>query len=662
MTPLLARLKTHVRLKLLALALLPIAVLLPIFLGVTMWHWIGRLDDLLIAKVTSDLRIAEQYFLKIEEAQAQSIVAVGDSRQLAQAMGEGEDALNRYLADAQSSMGLDFLIMDALGPQTNVPDAVRELLEASAAPSLSGLIVATPSELDRLGEGLSERARLSIVPTSGARPLEREHEDRGLILWAAYKIEGADGYLFGGRLLNRNLDVIDRMNALIYGAGSETPSGAGTTTLFLDDVRISTNVRLFEGDRALGTRVTEVVWHQVVEQGQPWLDRAFVVNDWYVSGYMPLTDVTGQRVGMLYTGFLEKPFADQRNGTVVALGLAFLAVLCLAAPLFLRMAREVFAPLERMTSTMKQVEDGNLSARIGTVEAEDEIGAVARHLDRLLDQVKERDEALRDYADHLNDLVDQRTQELREANQKLEDTYAQLILKEKLASLGEITAGVAHEINNPIAVIQGNMELLRLGLSDEIKSEVETELDLIETQTRRINTIVGKLLSFSRSGEMSDHSSLVNVSEAVDSALVLVAADLRQHKIETRRIESDVPLIEIVENELQQVLVNLFINAAQAMSKGGTLTVEVKPLAQGGKDGVAILVHDTGPGIPAAQIDHVFDPFFTTKQAEGTGLGLSISQALIERAGGNITVESMCGRGTSFSVWCPVASFCPDEE
>ncbi|WP_417262525.1 cache domain-containing protein [Celeribacter sp.] len=658
MTALIARLKAQVRLKLLVLALLPIAVLLPIFLGATMWHWLGRFDALLTEKVTSDLRIAEQYFVKIEEAQAQSIAAIGNARQLSDARAEGEGALAEFLDRRRDQIGLDFLIMETNGART--PEPVQDLLQRDRDRDMqSGLIVASPAEMALWGDGLADRARLPIRDTDGARPTDRAFEERGLILWAAYQIEG--GYLFGGRLLNRNLDVIDRMNALVYGGDEAAPSDAGTTTLFLDDVRISTNVRLFEGERALGTRVTEVVWHKVVERGETWLDRAFVVNDWYISGYMPLSDVTGARVGMLYTGFLEQPYRDQRNGTVLALGLAFLAVLLLAVPIFLRMARDVFAPLERMTSTMQQVERGDLRARIGKMESEDEIGAVARHLDRLLDQVKDRDEALRQYNDQLNDLVDMRTQELRAANEKLEETYAQLILKEKLASLGEITAGVAHEINNPIAVIQGNMELLRMSLTEEMKAEVAMELDLIEAQTRRINVIVGKLLSFSRSGEMSDHSSLVNVKDAVDSALILVAADLRKHNIETRRIDRDVPPIEIVENELQQVLVNLFINAAQAMSKGGTLTVELQEALRDDRPGVEIRVSDTGAGIPADQIAHIFDPFFTTKQAEGTGLGLSISQALMERAGGNITVESICGRGTIFSVWCPAASFCPDD-
>ena len=162
-------------------------------------------------------------------------------------------------------------------------------------------------------------------------------------------------------------------------------------------------------------------------------------------------------------------------------------------PLFLRLAGGIFSPLERMTQTMRKVEDGQLDARIGPVRSRDEIGTVAAHLDSLLDQVQERDRDLRSWADSLNTRVEERTAELREANQKLETTYKQLVMSEKLASIGEITAGVAHEINNPVAVIQGNVDVIRQTLGSATEA-VETELSLIDRQVGRISAIVSKLL------------------------------------------------------------------------------------------------------------------------------------------------------------------------
>lgn len=644
-----------IRLRLLILALLPLVVLLPLLLGVTMMRWIDKFDDLLIAKVGSDLRIAEEYFTRIKATNAAEIAALAQSARFSDAQESGPDALSKLLKEEQARLGLDFLVHSA-DQGDALPAPAMPVVEAAIPnASVASLSLFDAADLRRISPDLARLAEIPLVPTTAARRIKRDSETRGLVLLAAYRGQDAQSVLLGGRLLNKNLEIIDTMNDLIYGAVDDSQGRTGTTTLFLDDVRISTNVRMFEGARALGTRVSEVVWQQVMQEGKPWLNRAFVVNDWYISGYVPLSDIDGNRIGMLYTGFLEAPFSEQRNSTILTLCLAFVAVVCITVPIFLRLASGIFAPLEKMTHIMAQVEKGALDARIGHVSARNEIGTVARHLDRLLDQVQDRDVALRDYADNLNHLVDKRTEELREANTKLETTFAQLVLAEKLASLGEITAGVAHEINNPVAVIQGNLEVLRAGLPPDVEADLITELELIDAQTHRINVIVGKLISFTRPNEMSEVSERVDVAKAVVDALVLVTADLRKSNIETDVRHSPAPEIEIIETELTQVLVNLMINASQAMPDGGKLTIVTEPLEYETNPGVAIRVRDTGNGIPDDKIESIFDPFFSTKPAEGTGLGLSISQALIARAGGLLSVRSTEGKGAEFIVWCPAA-------
>lgn len=643
-----------VRLRLLLLAVLPLAVLMPLLLGMTMWRWIDQFDRLLIAKVESDLRIADQYLHRIEDTQAAEVAALARSVGFADAQARGEAALDRFLEVSAVELGLDFLILGRVADESLPADAMDIVRAGDPDEPSAGLAVLSAQALAQLSPDLAERARLSLVPTEAARPIDWDEETRGMVLLAAQRVMGSRDILVGGRLLNRNLDFIDTMNDLVYRGADEADARAGTTTLFLDDVRISTNVRLFEGSRALGTRVSEAVWREVMEGGETWLDRAFVVNDWYISGYQPITDVSGNRIGMLYTGFLETPFSTQRTAIIVTLVIAFVAVCGLSVPVFLHLARGVFKPLEQMTATMARVENGTLDARIGTVRSDDEIGAVAKHLDRLLDQVQERDEALRGYADNLNELVDQRTEELRDANRRLEETFAQLVMKEKLASIGEITAGVAHEINNPVAVIQGNLEVVRAQLGERADA-YRTELDLIDAQTHRIHAIVGKLLNFTRSSDIADGESLVDPAQAVKDALVLVAADLRTNTIELEESYGDAGPVRIVETELQQVLVNLMINAVQAMPDGGRLMLATRTADRDGATGVEISVTDTGAGIDAAVLEQVFDPFFTTKLAEGTGLGLSISQALVTKAGGMISVRNVPAGGASFSVWLPRA-------
>ncbi|MEO0381484.1 MAG: ATP-binding protein, partial [Pseudomonadota bacterium] len=338
---------------------------------------------------------------------------------------------------------------------------------------------------------------------------------------------------------------------------------------------------------------------------------------------------------------------------------AFAAVVLVSAPLFFRLAKGIFSPLERMTHTMFLVQRGNLSARNHLGDARDEVGQVAGHLDDLLDQVQQRDLDLRNLNQDLNRRVETRTAELKHTNEKLEETFRQLVMSEKLASIGEITAGVAHEINNPVAVIQGNVDVIRDSLGAG-SAAIQTELGLVDRQVSRIQTIVAKLLQFARPGEFADLEQAVPVAPVIKDCLVLVNHVLSQGKI-TVETETDTDLqVRIDPGELQQVLINLIMNAVQAMGGQGTLTLRATPARRDGVAGVAVAVEDTGPGIDPAKLDQVFAPFYSTKQAEGTGLGLSISQTLIQRAGGLIRAANGAAGGACFEVWLPV--YTPERE
>ena len=221
---------------------------------------------------------------------------------------------------------------------------------------------------------------------------------------------------------------------------------------------------------------------------------------------------------------------------------------------------------------------------------------------------------------------------------------------EKLAALGELTAGVAHEINNPIAVIQGNMDVLRQELGGDV-DRVQDEVDLILEQIERIHAIVDKLLRYSRPSQYGTELQEVNPNRLMDETLVLVA-----HEIAAKGLSIDTEYratntITINGQELQQVLVNLLVNAAHASSTGGRIAVDTRD-CDGGR-GVAIRVSDNGVGITAEHLPRIFDPFFTTKRVGGTGLGLSVSYGLLRRYGGDIKVTSEFGRGTTFEVLLP---------
>ncbi|PSO16539.1 cache domain-containing protein [Bradyrhizobium sp. MOS003] len=658
-----------VRFRLLAIALLPMLVILPLLLGVAIFRWNAKFDAALISKVNGDLTIAHQYLARILEKTGVQIRALGLSARFHEVLGpDAHGSLRELLDETRKEIGLDFLylINDRGDVLASSPPLQRQPRHdwPIVMSALSGKVAATGvdifgnDELAAISPALAERARLDLVPTPNAVPTDRSTETRGMVVHAASRAmlpDGGAAALVGGTLLNQNLEFIDTINDLVYRAASLPEGSQGTATLFLDDVRISTNVRLFEGRRALGTRVSAAVRSAVLGEGHTWLDSAFVVNDWYISAYEPLVDSYGKRVGMLYVGFLEKPFSEAKYQTLAIIIAAFIAITVATVPIFLRWATSIFMPLERVTATIGEVERGNLSARTKMPVLGDEIGRVAVHLDSLLDQIQERDRQLREWNEELNVRVLERTRDLEHANLKLEATTKQLIMSEKLAAIGEITAGVAHEINNPIAVMQGNLDVVRSVFgADADKAKVEFRL--LDEQIHRISQIVTKLLQFARPEEYAGYVERHAPASVISDCLPLVQHLLNKTEIAVVRDDRASRLVLMNRNELQQVLVNLIVNAIHAMPDGGTLTLRSFDAERDDHQGVAIEVTDTGIGMSAEVIEKIFDPFYTTKRRQGTGLGLSISQTLIKRQGGQITAESHLGSGSTFTMWLPEAT------
>lgn len=629
-----------VRHRLLAIALLPTLVILPLLLGATMIRWSGKFDDLLITKVNSDLTVARQYLERILETTNDRITALAASVDFAR-RGESDQAMETW----RQTLGLDYLyLLDGQGRVLSISPSGGSPPRPDADASGTAIDILSGATLAALSPEFGQRARLDLVPTPNALPTDRIAEDRGMVVQSFISVtlpDGSAGTLAGGLLLNQNLVFIDTINDLVYRAGSLPEGSQGTATLFLDDVRISTNVRLFEGRRALGTRVSAAVRARVLDEGQTWLDSAFVVNDWYISAYEPIRDRSGDRVGMLYVGFLETPFAEAKRVTLWLVGLAFVAATVLTVPVFLRWARGVFQPLEKVTDTMAAVEAGNLGARTGVAGGGNEVLRVARNLDLLLDQLQARDQELREWNDELN--------------ARVEATTRKLILSEKLATVGEITAAAAHEINNPVAVIQGNLDILREVMADRMP-EVATEFRLMDEQVHRISSIVNQLLQFARPEEYAGWATRCDLMEAVEDCRPLVRHLLAQAGITLRLDGHAHRLVAMNRTEFQQVIINLIANATHAMPAGGTITVTAEDADQAGVPGVRLRVVDTGTGMDPATLERIFDPFFTTRgPSGGTGLGLSICRTLIDRQRGTIDAASTPGEGAVFTIWLPEA-------
>jgi len=627
------RLSLNIRNKLLAMVLLPLAVVLPLLGVFLLWWGSAAFDRLLVTKVRADLAVARGYFERVLGEVGAGVGAIADSHALHSALADPRAGMAPLLQRFRQDKGLDFI---ELLPAAGEDRTSIEILQGAALAPLDG--------------ALRARVAVPLVATLNAAPTERQVEDRAMVLLSTRTVRAADGRVLGqvrgGVLLNRNLPFIDHINEIVYPEGSLPFGSRGTATLFLDDVRISTNVRLFGSEaqeRAIGTRVSHTVHEAVLGRGSTWLDRAFVVNEWYVSAYEPLLDGQGRRIGMLYVGFLERPFTLLKYGALASIGAIFFAVMVVAAFVSLRWARAIFSPIERMEATMRRVQGGALDARVGAAGSGDEIGRLAGHLDQLL-------ATLQRWNAELDAKVAERTKQL-------EDTQAQLVRSEKLATVGQLTASIAHEVNNPIAVIQGNLDLVRELLPADAAAKVAPELKLVDQQIERMRLIVTQLLQFARPGEYAGYVESVLPDRVLEDCLVLVGHLLAKTQIVVQRNFSATHAVAINRQELQQVLVNLLVNAIDAIHAkdgggGGTLSLATRNVADGsnaGDGGVEIEVADSGPGLTPELLAQLFQPFVTRKK-DGTGLGLWISRGIVERYGGDVVAANREQGGAVFTV------------
>lgn len=651
--------RRSIRTRLLLLALLPLGVVLPLLVAV-LAIWGGEyFNRLLITKVQADLAVAHGYFERVGEGVGRSVEGLAGSarlaRMLGQAPGQRENAIAGLLAEVRAGQRLDFLQFLPVDRSNREASDWPVIKAALAGVARTETEVFSAAQLRRIDPQLAERAVTPLIATANATPDQRQLEDRGLVIHTAAAVRDADGQvlgvLAGGVLLNKNLAFIDRLNQIVYPEGALPYGSAGTATLFLGDVRVATNVRLFEGGRAIGTRVSAAVHEAVIDQGRTWLDRAFVVNDWYVSAYEPLLDSREQRVGMLYVGFLDGPFAQARQQAFAIVVALFALAMAVAAVFAVLWARRVFQPIERMHTTMHAIEQGNADARVGPVKTQDELGVVAAHFDQLLDRLQAQAESLKRWGASLDAKVAARTAELEQAVADLRAAQSQLVMNEKMAAIGQLTAGVAHEINNPVAVIQGNLDVLRdiLGPAAE---PVAPEIRLIHEQVHRIRLIVTKLLQFARPQDYVGYLEPVAPTQLIQDSLVLVGHLLKKGNIAIEQHFDSTRHVLCNRNELQQVLINLMVNAIQAMPDGGVLTLAAEDWDEADMPlGLRLVVSDSGPGISDEDRERLFKPFFTAGKPGGTGLGLWVSQSLVERYGGRISVDSQPVRGTRFAVW-----------
>ncbi len=243
--------------------------------------------------------------------------------------------------------------------------------------------------------------------------------------------------------------------------------------------------------------------------------------------------------------------------------------------------------------------------------------------------------------------LEETSAELAEAYQKLRATFEQLRRADRLAALGELSAGIAHEIRNPLGSIKGSIEILETEIpTTHSKHEF---VEIIKEETARLNRLVGEFLDFARPPQPKVADASLN--ELIEGALSLVAKGAEQSQIRiSRELDAEMPQLTLDPDQIRQVLLNILLNAIQAMADGGRLSIRSRFEREHRQ--AVIEVEDTGPGVPADELEYIFDPFYSTK-SNGTGLGLSISHQLVENHGGRIFARANPDRGLTVQIELP---------
>ncbi len=317
----------------------------------------------------------------------------------------------------------------------------------------------------------------------------------------------------------------------------------------------------------------------------------------------------------------------------------------------------VVRPITRLVEVTDRVSHGDLNAQVEISQA-DEIGHLARTFNNMIESLRQSRSEIEQYNRTLEEKIVERTLQL-------EDAQAQLIQSEKMGAIGQLAAGVAHELNNPLGGILGyaqfTLEKLQKNVPEkttnkEVQSYIRYVSD-IETQARRCKTIVQNLLRFSRSSRTVEFDD-VDVNKAIEETLTFVGHQLHLNQIELETVlDSNLPHIQGNAGQLQQVFTNLIINAMHASTAGSTIMVTSRFSPALGEFGgtVELSFIDHGTGIKEEHLKRIFEPFFTTKEVgKGTGLGLSVSYGIIKEHGGEINVQSTVGKGTTFTIILPI--------
>ena len=493
--------------------------------------------------------------------------------------------------------------------------------------SSAGNAILSLERLDIEGPGLTERT----IASSG--------DPRGMLAGAAVPVI-QDGQLIGiiemGSLLNGSIDEVDRIRDAVFANEYYQGKPVGTATIFVDDLRISTNVQDNQGRRAVGTRVSREVAEHVLEQGLSWTGRAFVVDTWYLSQYDPIKDPDGNIIGMLYIGELEQKYLDLR-ARVVVLYLAVIVVgMALAFLTFFFLTRSVLNPVQKLSEATKRLSSGDFGYRV-PVRNKDEVSDLSASFNYMAEQL----EAQRRQ-------IEQDQQELEALNQELKATNRNYM---------EMLGFVSHELKNPLASSMMSLYTVKDGYLGEISPAQQKSLESVAQSLEYFQEMILNYLDLSRleKGELEIKETQVPLNADLISPVLAGFARALEEKRMT--VENHIPdsTILCADSDLLRIVYdNLISNAIKYGREGGKIELD----AYETNNMVNLSVRNEGEGIPAEMMPKLFKKFSRLDNPEyagkkGTGLGLYTCKEIVEKHGGEIWANSKLGEWVMFSFTIP---------
>ncbi|NQT00559.1 MAG: cache domain-containing protein [Planctomycetes bacterium] len=545
---------------------------------------------------------------------------------------QDKDTLDKELGRIRTSESLDVLTLtDASGKVlarsrnpsvTGDNQASYQLISKvlSSREVVAGTVIVPRQELVKEGEDLAEQANISFIPTPKARRRAETRETSGMMLKAAAPVFGYDGklsgVLYGGNLLNRNYKIVDKVKEIVYKGETYKGKDIGTATIFQDDLRISTNVKAKDNTRAVGTRVSEEVYEQVLVKGLPWIARAFVVNDWYKTAYEPIRDIDDRIVGILYVGILEQPLTYIARNILIL----FLVIVCvataLAASLEIVLTGTISRPVERMLKATRKLSTGSLGYEVDKETGTMEFDELADSFNKMSVQLRDREESLK---------------KINEELAALNKTYLDLV------------GFVSHELKGIVATTIMNAAAVRDGLFGQINEKQKQSLESVTKNLHYLRETVRKFLDLSRieKGELEVNKKQVSLREDVfEPCLETFNAEIADKQMAVInniaaeiKVNGDLDLLHIVAN-------NLLGNAVKYGLEKGKVVLISEDLA----DKVQIEVYNDSRPIREEELEKLFKKFSRLedskdKKIKGTGLGLFLAKEIITKHGGDIWVR-----------------------